>query len=560
MEWFFSQFFETPVHRDVTEEVKVWLALIAAALAIAFWAWHRFLAPRADAVALWSRRALMGLLAVLCLASFTNYSRYDDDYVWAERVDAYDLVHYYLNAKYFDELGYFELYPAVLLAHYEEGPIDKRPLPPQVQFQNEDDYYFVQTHEFLRDTAEHQRIRDLFGDPTRWLQFRHDFIYLQRDVKGFSRETWVQMLNDHGFNGAPTWVAMAQPMANAVPVESVKVLGYLDALWLLLAIGLVWWAFDGTAAMFTFVFLMTTYSMRWPTLTWAFGRYDYVALLIIAVCLLKKARHPLAGAATALATSFRVFPAVWLWGPAFKGAWDLVKHRRLNKPLALLGGAFVVTHLLLWGVVSLRMGTEPIQRHFDNLFAHTTEDNLSSMRQGFAIATAYTPSEAGQGVGLVLTGEPPDHNNRMNQARRERIKDQKPWRKILAVALVLALGFGLRRAKDHEAFSMGFIPFFLMATASYYYYVVRGTMVCTHAGDLKRGRNAFGLAFLFLIEAAINWLQQNHENWRVVHIGWMGWLLVIYSVAMIVAFNVESWRAGKLTAGTPSSPSQTPAS
>ncbi|MCP4808936.1 MAG: DUF2029 domain-containing protein [Proteobacteria bacterium] len=560
MEWFFSQFFATPVHRDVTEEVKVWLALIAAVLAISFWAWHRWMAPRADAKATWTKRTLQLLLGVLCVTSFCNYSRYDDDYVWVERVDAYDLVHYYLNAKYFDELGYFELYPAVLLAHHEEGEHAKRPLPSQVQFQNEEDYYFVSTREFLSDAEEHQRIRDLFGDQTRWLQFRHDFIYLQRDVKGFSRETWVQMLNDHGFNGAPTWVTIAQPLANSVPIESVKVLGYLDALWLLLALGLVWWAFDGTAAAFTFVFLMTTYSMRWPTLTWAFGRYDYVALLIIAVCLLKKAKHHWAGAATALATSFRVFPAVWLWGPAFRGAWDLIRHRKLNKKLVTLGAAFVITHLLLWGVVSARLGTDPIERHFDNLFAHTTEDNLSSMREGFAIATAYTPSEAVSGLNYILTGEPPNHNNRMNQERRERIKDQKKVRQILAILLVLALGFGLRRAKDHESFAMGFIPFFLMATASYYYYVVRSTLVCTHAGDLTKGRNAFALAFLFFIEAAINWVQQNHPDWRVIHIGWLGWLLVIYSVAMVVVFNVEAYKAGKLTAGAPSSPSQTPAS
>ena len=545
MEWFFSQFFQTPVHRDVTEDVKVWLALIAAALAIGFWAWHRWLEPRKDTVAAWSKRGLVGTLALLCVASFMNYSRYDDDYVWVERVDAYDLVHYYLNAKYFDELGYFELYPAVLLAHYEEGEHAKRPLPSQIQFQNEEDYYFVQTRDFLGDTAEHQRIRELFGDQTRWLQFRHDFIYLQREVKGFSAETWVQMLNDHGFNGAPTWVVVAKPMANAVPVESVKVLGYLDALWLLLAVGLVWWAFDGTAAMFTFVFLMTTYSMRWPTLTWAFGRYDYVALLIIAVCLLKKARHHWAGAATALATSFRVFPAVWLFGPAFRGAWELIRYRRLNRKLLTLGGAFVVTHLLLWGVVSATLGTEPIKRHFDNLFAHTTEDNLSSMREGFAIAVAYTPSEAVQSLDLVFNGVPPEHNNRMNQMRRERVKDQKPFRKVAAVLLVLALGFGLRRAKDHESFSMGFIPFFLMATASYYYYVVRGTLIVTHAGDLRKGRNAFALAFLFLIEVAINWVQQAHEKWRVIHIGWLGWMLVAYAVAMIVAFNVEAWKADK---------------
>jgi len=545
VEWFFSQFgIDPPVHRDVTEEVKVWLSLGAALLAFGFHLWHRFLKAREDRAARYTHRGLQATLVVLCIASFCNYSRYEFEHVWQKRVDAYDLVHYYLNAKYFDELGYFELYPAVVLAHYEEGPTDKRPLPPQVQFQNEDDYYFVKTEDFVNDAEEHQRIRALFGDTPRWLEFRHDFIHLQRDVTGFTKETWVQMLNDHGFNGAPSWLLFAHPLANAVPVEQVKRLGYIDVVWLIAAVGLVWWAFGFTGAGFTFVFLLTTYSTRWPTMTWAFGRYDYVSALIIAVCFLKKSKHWWGGAFAAIATSLRVFPAVWMWGPAFKGVWELVRHRRVNRRLLGLAGAFVVVHLVLWGGVVAKWGTEPIETHFHNMFAHTTEDNLSSMRQGFAIAAAYTPSEAVDGVRYVAGGEPPTHNNRMNQDRRERIKDQKPYRNAVAIVMVLALGWAYRRKPDHESFAMGVIPFFLLATASYYYYVIRATLIPTHADDLGKGRHAFGLVWLFLIEATVNYLQGAHSHWRVIHIGWMGWMIFIYAAVMIIWAIIEDRRAG----------------
>ncbi len=543
MEWFFSLFgIDAPVHRDVTEEVKVWLALGAALLAFGFHLWHRLLKAREDRVSRWSLRGLKGTLVVLCVASFCNYSRYETTYVWRSRVDAYDLVHYYLNAKYFDELGYFELYPAVMLAHIEEGLVEKRPLPPQIQFQNADDYYFVDTAEFIADAEEHARIRALFGDPARWMQFRHDFIHLQRDVKGFTKETWVQMLNDHGFNGAPSWLVIAHPLANAVRVENVKALGYIDAVWLIAAVGLVWWAFGFTGAGFTFLFLLTTYSTRWPTVTWAFGRYDYVSALVIAVCLLKKSKHLWGGAFAAIATSLRVFPAVWMWGPAFKGAYELIRHRRVNRPLLKLGAAFVVVHLVLWGGVVAKWGPKPIETHFHNMFAHTTEDNLSSMRQGFAVAAAYTPGEAVEGIAYMAGGDRPNHNNRMNQDRRERVKDQKMVRNGIALVLVLALGWAFRRRPDHESFAMGFIPFFLLATASYYYYVVRATLIPTHADDLGRGRHAFGLIWLFLIEATINWLQGAHSFWRVIHIGWMGWMLTIYAVVMIVWALIEDRR------------------
>lgn len=541
MEWFFSLFgIDAPLSRGVTEDVKVWLALATALLALLFHVWHRFVKPRADKVSAWSHRGLLGTLTLLCVASFCNYSRYETSYVWKERIDAYDLVHYYLNAKYFDELGYFELYPAVLLAHIEEGLDPSRPMPMQIQFQNADDYYFVSTQEFMGDSEEHARIRGLFGDdPTRWMQFRHDFIYIQRDVIGFTRDTWVQMLNDHGFNGAPSWLLLAHPLASAVPVEQIKLLGYIDAVWLIAAVGLVWWAFGFTGAGFTFIFLLTTYSTRWPTITWAFGRYDYVSALIIAVCLLKKSRHWWAGGFAAIAASLRVFPAVWLWAPGFKGVYELVRYRRVNRRLLGLAAAFALVHLALWGGVVAKWGTEPIETHFHNMFAHTTEDNLSSMREGFALATAYTPTEAAQGVSYVLGGDQPDHPSRMNQDRRERVKDHKPVRNVVAILLVLALGWAMRRKPDHEGFALGFIPFFLLATASYYYYVVRATLIPTHADDLGKGRHAFGLIWLFLIEATINYLQGAHERWRIIHIGWMGWMLTIYAVVMIVWALIE---------------------
>lgn len=559
--------------RNQTEEMKVWLASAAAVLVLLTWLWHRFMAPRKDRAAKVTRWILWGLLGTLCVGAVENYARHDWKYVYQERVDAYDLTHYYLNARYFDELGYFELYPAVLLADLETGGPYYR-MPPTVQFQTEErGYYFVEYKDFVKDTSEHERIRALFKSDAQWDQFKHDFTYLQRDVVGFTPETWQQMVWDHGFNGSPTWVMLAKPLAKATPVESVKVLGYTDLMWLLLALGVTAWAFGFEGAGWLLLFLMTTYSMRWPTLTWAFGRYDYVALLIIATGLLHKLKHGWAAAAVALSTAFRVFPAVWLFGPAVKGAvqlgewaWDKAKKVAQPRPfpvaLTKLGGLFFVAHLALWGMVAASFGsTQPIEKHFDNLFEHTTEDNLSSMRQGFAIGTAFLPSEIGESVRFVAKGRPkPNFHHRMNAGRRERIKSQKPWRQPLAITLVLLLGLGLRRKKDHEAFAFGFVPFFLMATASYYYYVVRGTLVAMHAGALHKGRNALGLGMLFAIEALVNWIQQTEKDWRVIQIGWMSWGLILYVAAMVIWLNWESlkvdlerFRARKLAGSEPHS-------
>ncbi|MCB9795084.1 MAG: hypothetical protein H6741_20475, partial [Alphaproteobacteria bacterium] len=373
--------------------------------------------------------------------------------------------------------------------------------------------------DFIADGAWHARIRADFGEAG-WLQFKHDFQVLQREMRGLDRDTWAQLLVDHGFNGAPSWVLLAQPLAERVPVEWVKLLGYIDVLWLLAALGVTGWAFGGEAALWLALFLLTTYSTRWPTISWAFGRYDYVSLLIIAVGLLKKGRPLGAGVAAGISAAFRVFPAVWMWGPGFRGVYELLAQRRLNRRLLTLAAGFFGVIALLNLAVVARYGSHAVTTHFENLFAHTTPENLSSMRQGFAIAYAYR-------------GE--TDIRRMDPERRERVKEQKGPRTALAVALVLLLGWALRRRPEHEAFAYGFIPFFLLATASYYYFVVRATLIVTHAEDLSRLRNALGLSLLFFIEALINGLQQHPatEGYRVIHMGWMGWLLALYCVGMI---------------------------
>ena len=99
------------ISRAVSEAWKVWIALGGLGLA-----------------ALWTflpRRLAPALLVGLVVVSGANYVRLGPK-VPFERVDTYDFIHYYLNAKYYDQLGYFDLYPACILADHENyGPFYK---------------------------------------------------------------------------------------------------------------------------------------------------------------------------------------------------------------------------------------------------------------------------------------------------------------------------------------------------------------------------------------------------------------------------------------------------
>ena len=117
-------------------------------------------------------------------------------------------------------------------------------------------------------------------------------------------------------------------------------------------------------------------------------------------------------------------------------------------------------------------------------------------------------------------------------------------------AVLVIMGWGLRRSSDDETWGYGFLPFFLLTTASYYYYVARATLAVLHSADLHRARNRVGLALIFGFEAFSNWAEGTHPGHRCYLIGWLSWMLAIYAVVMCVWLLVEAHRADQAEAQT----------
>ncbi len=507
--------FITGMSRGQTESWKAIIVLVTMTL-VAAWRWL-------------PRRAAMGLLVALGVWSTANYFRYDTRTVH-EKYDTYDLMHYYLNAKYFDELGYYDLYPACLLADLEnDGP----------HFARQGNIYMAQNDAgHGRMPIQHgiergRKVREVHFTAERWDAFEHDFLTLQRTGPSqMNDKLWRQMIIDHGYNGTPAWTVMARPIANLVPVEAVKILGYLDLAVLVAAVGAVAWAYGSTTALFAWVFLMVSYSLRWPMITWAFLRYDYVAALMVGMALLKKQKYVLAGILTSYAATMRLFPAMWLYGPGMKGLAGLSR-RTIHKPLLVLAGSFLLGVSAIEGASVVTLGSETVQTHFENMMDHNSSDQLSSRRIGLALALPY------RGETLPKFIEP---------ERKDTIEAQKPLRYGIAGVVMLLLGWGLRRADDDETFALGFVPFFLLTTASYYYYVTRVTLIMLHARDLKNPRNVVGILMLLGVEAFGNWAESVHSGHRVFLVGMTAWMLAAYVLAMTVWFNVEAARADRRAA------------
>ncbi|MEQ1503179.1 MAG: hypothetical protein ABMB14_13160 [Myxococcota bacterium] len=500
------------VSRTITEFWKIWLACGGVGLALA-WPW----------IARWRTQVLVALVVL----SAVNYSRWGTDAI-VRRVDAYDLLHYYVNAKYFDELGYLDLYPAILLVDQENGGpfYDQGPV---YMAQDETGHHLVP---IAQGIARGREVRARFSD-AEWAAFEHDVLYLQRTVgcreksrktgkcvREIDDELWRQLINDHGFNGTTAWTLIARPFAEWVPVEYVKWLGFLDVGLLVGALGLVTWAYGGTTALWTVLFLAITYSTRWPYLSWVFLRYDWIALLLAATALLRKGHPALAGVVTGWSATLRLFPAMWMWGPFCKGLAGL-RHRVVHRSLLWLAAGFVGAVLVIQGAATLRFGVSEVESHFENMMDHNKAEQLSSRRIGLALALATEPWQ-GTRMETVIT-----------QQRKERIDAQQPLRYAIALAVMAALGLAVRNQRDDEAFGYGFLPFYLLTTASYYYYVARTTLIPIHASGLDQARHRVGLALLFGIEAFSNAAEYYVPGHRLFLIGELAWSLALYTAVVV---------------------------
>jgi hypothetical protein len=507
------------VSRAVTESYKIWIALGGVILALA-WPWL----PR--------RRAIAALV-VLTIIAGANYARWGFDLA-TRRLDAYDLLHYYVNAKYFDELGYYDLYPAVLLVDSENGgPFFDQGTTYQAQ--DETGHHI---EPIPRGIARGEVVRRERFTPARWTAFEHDVLTLQRTIGCRERNSkgrcireiddklWRQLISDHGFNGTPAWVLVAKPLT-IVPVEALKLLGYLDVVLLGGSVALVGWAFGGMPALWLTLWLCVTYSTRWPTLSWAFLRYDWIAALIAATALLRKGRPVLAGVLAGWASVSRMFPVFWMIGPAGKGVANLARGV-LHRPLLALAAGFVATVIVVQGAALVTFGADAASTHFANMEDHTRAEQLSSRRIGLALALVSEPWK-GTAVPKIITKE-----------QKQEIDRQSAFRNVLAVVVLIALAWALRRSRDEEAFAYGFFPFFLLTTASYYYYVARAPLVAIHAGDLDHARHRVSLAYLFGIEVFCNAAETVYPGHRLFLIGTLAWLVGIYVLGTTVALLAEA--------------------
>lgn len=500
------------LQRPEIENLKIYYALAGFLLVLGWTFVPRILNVSAQQV----RTILLGILALLTVANYYGYSTVK----LRLKIDNYDLIHYYLTTRYFEELGYYDLYSAALLIDHEQGEYSARRRIRTCRLQDTDKGY--RRVAVKRCLERGREVREQKFSSERWAAFERDFLHLQRGT-GMNKRQWRIMVNDRGFNATPAWVATWGPLARAVPASGIKWLCWLDPLLLIAALVVVARVYGIVTMLWCLYFLGLTYSLRWPMPSLVFLRYGWISALMFAMCALRARHHFVAGVLTGYAAVMRFFPLVWMWGPFAKGLTRLFDREvplrdRLDRRLLTLAAGFLAAVLVFEGAAVVSLGFDTVVNHVQNIREHIKPEQLSSRRVGLALGYAYRGELRPKYI---------------SDQRKDEIKSQKVSRFAVALVLVLALGWALRKSPDDEAFGFGLIPMFLFATASYYYFVARITLYMVHAADLSRLRNRVGLAMLVGMELFSNWAETVYPGHRVYLIGHLSWLLSLYCLVMI---------------------------
>jgi hypothetical protein len=447
------------------------------------------------------RVSTLVLIALASVAVGNYYGFSSRAFTDSKSFDGYDLMHYYLNAKYFDELGYVGLYDAVVVADHQSRRRYER-----WKFKDVRDLETSVRKPLSSVYARADDIEAQFSE-RRWRQFKRDFVFLQRTI---SRRLQKAMLIDHGYNGPPFLQAIAGPITNRVPVRYVKVLCHVETLWMLLMFVVVWRTFGTRRTALAVLWFAVSFSSRWPGVGAGLFRLDWLVALVIACCLLvdvepadgsppsrrQKARVVGAGVLFGFATMMRIFPAVWLFGLGVRALWKFATRRQVDRTFATLLLAFALSSAVFGAIAVRSVGMVNVNEFVEDIREHLQPMNLSQQRMGF-------------GVALGWRGEWSERITKRSVLHEKwaLVGSLTPVRYTLAFAALFLLALTIRpRTSAFDATALGFLPFYFLMIASHYYWVHRLTVLLHHSSHDEEGRldHAVALAMLFGIEAFAN--------------------------------------------------------
>lgn len=464
-------------------------------------------------------------LILLCLIGSFNYYHFNLKKITGNG-DYTDIAYYYLNSKYLKELGYFNLYSAMLYADFDHKNIHIKHIP---QYRDLNDYKIKPIKHALNKG---KTVKENNFTVERWNQFKHDveWFLVRRDSRSLRNNFFV----DHGYNPPATWAVLGNTLSNLVPIEKVKLITCVDFVFVATMLISVVWAFGLEAMLFMLMFFLCSFSGRWPVLGQSLLRFDWSSTLVIAICFLKKNKPFISGSLIAYASLSRIFPAIFSFPWVVLSTFEFLKYKRITKPnLSFLKGvlsivlAFIFLTLLFFG---------------KDIFIESAKNALMHNK-------TYSSHRVGLGDVLVFRGEFNEEALKKSGGiypKELKIQQMHLLLNLIGVFFLALIAVYVILKKDKkptwEYVPLCIIPFFCMTNPQINYYYIRMLLVLWHLDNInKKNLHFLGLMFLFVIEILTNFgFVAGWPRYTVTTMTSLGMLVYVLSLIVIVVNQICS--------------------
>lgn len=452
------------------------------------------------------RRMAYVAIAAVALFGFTNFGNLRG----GTFVHTWEQFHFYLGAKYQKEVGWFDLYKAVLIA--DRAAVGA--LSSARETRNLRTFELISVDQALLEAP---RIRANFSD-ARWTAFIEDWRSLSR-----ARVDWQAIIKDHGNSNSPAWAIFAHPIANLLPLEpwAQRLIGSLDIVLLGILAFFLYRTFGVRVAGVAAVIGLSA-PLVFDYLAGSFLRWDWLFALGMATCFLHRGRYRTAGAFFGYAVATKLFPIFFGVALLFKAIFEVVSARRI--PFKYVRFAIGSASALLVSVLisSAMFGTPRVWLEYkERIDAARVEKYYSiqySLRTVFLQVAESSPAELAQG--LIFPNE-------IKQARPDVDIGQHAAALLIVQLVFTALIAAMaRRTDDVGAFTLGPLLVFTWLTVNMYYWNMLGLLAL---GLFRRPEKPafYALLGLHLILALFYLYQHTNRGYAEG-----------YFVAMLMAFGV----------------------
>ena len=482
----------------------------------------------------WKRVALaatvlMGMLAV-CGATVEN-SRRTQRLLGEHKIHAWNVFHYVLGTKYFDEMGYFDLYNAALLADSESGRVfaDCK--------MTRDLHTYKEIHrDAALKRAERDKLRQRFG-PARWTEFKQDLSQIQSHRRA---EGWCKTIRDLGYNPSPAWLVVHRPLLNAVDISNRRTLARLCSIELLLYLVLVavfWWAFGARPALAATLWL-NVYFGNTNLLVGSYLHYDWLVLTVLAVALYRKGYAIWAAVVLGYVAMMRGFPGLLAIHPLIVWVRELITRRRFSRRHTAFLLTLSLTCALMVGLGSTSSrGFEAWQEWREKITVHAYHQPLFSKRIGLKRLFVH---DYQTGQASITTG------------RRIKVMERNmPAFRVIGWTLTGLALLAMIRRRDHNGMLLGLVLVFAWMVTSRYYASIWILAFTWTALDRRRiGNLLSSLALFALVAGTYLYEARGADTWHSYYAAnaVVGTLFLALILRFLIRDGVElvrAWRARK---------------